>query len=85
MRNTDNNKVGVSSFPPYKLSLPRHPGIHRCADEGGKVEGEAQGPPDMLHKFLKDVDNGPIHAHVVRLDKEERGVIEGDENFVVRR
>jgi len=39
----------------------------------------------MLHKFLKDVDNGPIHAHVVRLDKEERGVIEGDENFVVRR
>ena len=49
-----------------------------------QVEGEAQGEEATLKKFLKDVDNGPRHAHVVRLDKEDREVVDGEEGFVVR-
>jgi hypothetical protein len=33
---------------------------------------------------LKDVDNGPRHAKVVRLDKEERDLLEGEAGFEVR-
>ncbi|KAK9776937.1 hypothetical protein SCAR479_06338 [Seiridium cardinale] len=50
----------------------------------GWVEGEAQGPPDAIKKFLKHIDDGPTHARVVKLDKEERDV-QGDESqFEVR-
>ncbi|KAK0656091.1 armadillo-type protein [Cercophora newfieldiana] len=49
-----------------------------------KVEGEAQGDTETLKKFLKDVDNGPRHAHVVRLDKEDMEVVEGEAGFEVR-
>ncbi|KAK5655017.1 hypothetical protein OQA88_6776 [Cercophora sp. LCS_1] len=50
-----------------------------------KVEGEAQGDVEVLKSFLKDVDDGPRHAHVVKLEKEEREVVDGEEGFVVRR
>ncbi|KAI2614421.1 Acylphosphatase [Hypoxylon fragiforme] len=53
--------------------------------ENGKVEGEAQGDEDALKSFLKDLDKGPTHAHVVRLDKESRDVQEGEASFEVRR
>jgi acylphosphatase len=49
-----------------------------------KVEGEAQGDPETLKKFLKDVDNGPRYAKVVRLDREERDLVEGEAGFEVR-
>lgn len=55
-----------------------------CTEEE-QVEGEAQGDEEVLKKFLKDVDNGPRHAHVVKLEKEERDVIEGEEGFIVTR
>ncbi|KAE8451627.1 hypothetical protein EG329_003084 [Mollisiaceae sp. DMI_Dod_QoI] len=50
-----------------------------------KVEGEAQGEDDVLHKFMKDVDKGPAHSHVVKLEKKEIDVIDGEANFEVRR
>ena len=50
-----------------------------------QVEGEAQGEDDALKAFLKDVDKGPSHAHVVRLDKEDREIVEGEKDFEVRR
>ncbi|KAK0754142.1 Acylphosphatase-like domain-containing protein [Schizothecium vesticola] len=43
-----------------------------------KVEGEAQGEETSLAEFLKDVNSGPRGAHVVRLDREEREVVEGE-------
>ncbi|KAK9421652.1 putative Acylphosphatase-like domain-containing protein [Seiridium unicorne] len=49
-----------------------------------KVEGEAQGPPDAIKKFLKHIDDGPTHARVVKLDKEERDVQGGESQFEVR-
>ncbi|KAK3394593.1 Acylphosphatase-like domain-containing protein [Podospora didyma] len=50
-----------------------------------QVEGEAQGEDDAVQSFLKDVDKGPKHSHVVRLDKEDRDVVEGETDFSVRR
>lgn len=49
-----------------------------------QVEGEAQGDRDAIKSFLKDVDKGPRHAHVVRLDHEDREVVEGETEFEVR-
>ncbi|KAK3904730.1 armadillo-type protein [Staphylotrichum tortipilum] len=53
--------------------------------DNNKVEGEAQGDDDSIAAFLKHVDKGPRLAQVVRLDKEEREVVEGEEEFVIRR
>jgi acylphosphatase len=50
-----------------------------------QVEGEAQGEDASLAEFLKDVNSGPRGSHVVRLDKEEREVIEGEGEFEIRR
>ncbi|KAF7537399.1 hypothetical protein G7054_g3735 [Neopestalotiopsis clavispora] len=52
--------------------------------DAGKVEGEAQGSPDAIKQFLKYIDQGPTHAKVVKLDKEERDVKDGENNFEVR-
>ncbi|KAI0139657.1 acylphosphatase [Pestalotiopsis sp. NC0098] len=49
-----------------------------------KVEGEAQGSPDAIKQFLKHIDQGPTHAKVVQLDKEERSVKDGESRFEVR-
>ena len=49
-----------------------------------KVEGEAQGDPSSLAEFLKDVDSGPRGSHVVKLDKEDREVVEGEAGFEIR-
>ncbi|KAK0733910.1 acylphosphatase, partial [Lasiosphaeria miniovina] len=53
--------------------------------DNNKVEGEAQGTEEAISNFLKNVDNGPNHAHVVRLDREERDVVEDEAGFEVRR
>ena len=50
-----------------------------------QVEGEAQGDEEAIAAFLKDVDKGPRHAHVVKLDKEDRDAVEGETAFEVRR
>ncbi|KAI1828530.1 acylphosphatase [Xylaria intraflava] len=50
-----------------------------------QVEGEAQGTSNAIKQFLVAIDQGPRHAHVVRLDKEPRDVIDGEVQFVVRR
>ncbi|KAI9904926.1 hypothetical protein N3K66_001455 [Trichothecium roseum] len=50
-----------------------------------KVEGEAQGDEAVLEKFMKDVDQGPRHAKVVKLTQEDREVKAGESSFEVRR
>ncbi|TGJ82271.1 hypothetical protein E0Z10_g6489 [Xylaria hypoxylon] len=50
-----------------------------------KVEGEAQGSPDAIKQFLKAIDQGPRYARVVKLDKDNRDLIEGETQFEVRR
>ncbi|KAL1862696.1 hypothetical protein VTK73DRAFT_6686 [Phialemonium thermophilum] len=53
--------------------------------ENGKVEGEAQGPADAIKTFIKDIDNGPRHARVVKLDIKDLDLKEGENGFEVRR
>lgn len=47
----------------------------------GKVEGEAQGEEESIKNFLKDLDKGPPAAHVVRVDKMDKEVVEGEGEF----
>jgi acylphosphatase len=49
-----------------------------------QVEGEVQGEDDVLQDFLKDIDKGPRHAHVVKLEKSEIEVQEAESGFEVR-
>ncbi|PWY82462.1 hypothetical protein BO83DRAFT_374945 [Aspergillus eucalypticola CBS 122712] len=46
-----------------------------------QVEGEAQGTEESLQKFLKDINNGPRHAHVVKLEKKEIAPKDGEVEF----
>lgn len=50
-----------------------------------QVEGEAQGDEGTLKQFLKDIDQGPPHSKVMKVDQEERDVQEGESQFEVRR
>ncbi|KXH66904.1 acylphosphatase [Colletotrichum salicis] len=60
---------------------------NKCAADaiGTQVEGEAQGDEDALKKLLKDIDEGPRSARVVKLDQEERDVVPDEKDFAVRR
>ncbi|KAL3427198.1 acylphosphatase [Phlyctema vagabunda] len=49
-----------------------------------KVEGEAQGDKEALQKLLKDLDDGPRAAHVVKLEKGEKELVDGEKGFEVR-
>ena len=48
------------------------------------MEGEAQGSEDALQKLLQDINRGPRAAHVVKLEKKEIEVIDGENSFIVR-
>ena len=43
--------------------------------------GEAQGDADSIKKLLKDLNDGPRHAHVVKLEKQEIDTVEGEGGF----
>jgi hypothetical protein len=49
-----------------------------------QVEGEVQGEDYVLQSFVKDIDQGPRHAHVVKVEKSEVEVQEGETGFEVR-
>ncbi|KAJ6781201.1 hypothetical protein PWT90_07840 [Aphanocladium album] len=49
-----------------------------------KVEGEAQGEDASVEKLMKDVDQGPSGATVVKLTQEVRDVIPDEAEFAVR-
>lgn len=49
-----------------------------------QVEGEAQGTKDSIQSLLKDLDNGPRMANVVKVEKEEKEIVEGEKAFEVR-
>lgn len=47
----------------------------------GKVEGEAQGEEESIKHFLKDLNKGPTAAHVVRVDRTDKEIMEGEGEF----
>ncbi|KAF3764788.1 Acylphosphatase, partial [Cryphonectria parasitica EP155] len=56
--------------------------VRNTPDE--KVEGEAQGDLRKIAEFLKDLNRGPSHATVKKVDHEHRDVVEGERAFEVR-
>ena len=49
-----------------------------------QVVGEAQGDKDSVQKLLKDLNQGPSAAHVVKLEKSEIDVKDGEGSFEQR-
>ena len=75
MRNTNNDKVNT----PHSSLIP-----DIFTNAASQVEGEVQGNSESVVAFLKDVDNGPKGSHVVKLEKEQRDLVEGESAFEVR-
>ena len=48
------------------------------------MSGEAQGSGDSIKSYLKELNNGPSAAHVVKVEKEEIGVKDGEGSFGVQ-
>ncbi|KAG6986446.1 acylphosphatase [Physcia stellaris] len=48
---------------------------------GGDVEGEAQGDRDSIQKLLSDINKGPSAAHVVKVNKSDIDIKEGESSF----
>ena len=53
-------------------------------DKGNQVEGEAQGDDELIAKLLKDIDKGPRHARVVKLEKSEIDLQDGESDFTIK-
>jgi acylphosphatase len=49
------------------------------------VEGEIQGEDTLVQKLLQDINKGPRHAHVVKLEKSDIETAEGESAFTVRK
>lgn len=49
-----------------------------------QVAGEAQGSEQNLSTFLEELHNGPRAAHVVKVEKEEISIQEGESAFNVK-
>ena len=49
-----------------------------------QVSGEAQGSEDGIKAFLKEINNGPRAAHVVKVEKEEIRVKSEESSFNVQ-
>ncbi|KAL2756918.1 hypothetical protein ACRALDRAFT_2102284, partial [Sodiomyces alcalophilus JCM 7366] len=68
---------------------------HRAAEYGltgwcrntpnDKVEGEIQGRAEIITEFFKDINSGPRGARVVKLETEEREIIQDEKHFEIRR
>ncbi|PSR76883.1 Acylphosphatase [Coniella lustricola] len=56
--------------------------VRNTQDE--KVEGEAQGEKNKITDFLKELNKGPSHATVSKVNHEQRDVVEGEAAFEVR-
>lgn len=50
-------------------------------ESDGTVRGEAQGAADALEKLKKDLNQGPKHAHVVRLEIRDVETKDGESSF----
>lgn len=46
-----------------------------------KVAGEAQGDDGSLQKFKKDLNEGPRHAHVVKVETKDIETKDGESDF----
>jgi hypothetical protein len=50
-----------------------------------QVEGEAQGSDEIMKKFFQQIGKGPRMAHVVKLEKRDMDLKDGEDHFAVMR
>ena len=48
------------------------------------MEGEAQGGEELIAKLLKGIDKGPRHAHVVKVEKSDIDLQDGESEFMIK-
>ena len=48
------------------------------------MEGEAQGTEDNIQKLVRDLNGGPKHARVTKVDHKEIETVDGEGGFEVR-
>jgi len=72
--------VFFRDFTQQKANAYSITGFAKNASDG-TVQGEAQGREDALETFKKDLNQGPKHAHVVRLETKDVEVKEGESSF----
>ena len=89
VRNLPNNKVRLG-----RLSVGTPPCFCSFVDSfffsctiltTRQVEGEVQGEEADVADLLQKLDRGPTSARVVRFDKENREVVEGEDSFEIKR
>ena len=95
VKNTSCGRVRTS--PPYSplTNEPHQCTVHTTAFTLGvhqtptnthsQVEGEAQGPDEAIQNLLKEINNGPRLAHVVKVEKKGIALQEGESQFGVKR
>lgn len=76
VKNTADGKVRQTWF----LDLPLY-GENRIQTKYSQVEGEAQGDEESLQKFVKDINEGPKHAHVVKVERSTIDIKDGESSF----
>ncbi|CAK7244146.1 MAG: hypothetical protein STHCBS139747_005681 [Sporothrix thermara] len=76
--------VGYRYFTQKKARLLNVTGWVRNLPNN-KVEGEVQGEEADVADLLQKLDRGPTSARVVRFDKENREVVEGEDSFEIKR
>jgi acylphosphatase len=74
VKNTSDGKVGEESSD---VSY----GTGKQLADHSQVAGEAQGDESSLQKFVKDIKEGPKHAHVVKVEKTLMDPKEGESSF----
>lgn len=50
-----------------------------------QVEGEIQGPEEILTQFFKDINMGPRGSRVDKLETEARETLQDEKHFEIRR
>lgn len=72
--------VNFRSFAQTKATSLNLTGFVKNTSDN-KVTGEAQGSEDSIKSFLKELNNGPRAAQVVKVEKEEIETKEGESSF----
>lgn len=76
MKNTADGKV-IHPIPTSADST----GVGTHLLTNSKVAGEAQGDEEGLQRFLQDINEGPKHAQVVKVEKSTIDTKEGEFSF----
>ena len=84
VKNTTDGKVPPFRSRIHQTSIPQTRSQIQADRRVSKVIGEAQGDEQDLKSFLKDINDGPKYAHVVKVEKTVMDVLEDESTFEKR-